>query len=434
MGDWHRTAYSTDINPKLDGEEVTLFGWVQEIRDLGGIRFIILRDKNGLVQVTISRKTTKPILIKKAETLQREYVIGVRGTVKKIEKAPRGAEIIPTEIKILNNVQHPLPLDPTALAPADLDVRLNSRILDLRRPESQAIFRIKHRTVSAVHDFFVSNGYFEVHTPKIISSATEGGAALFPIAYYEKEAFLAQSPQLYKEQLTSAFEKVFEIGPIFRAEESHTTRHLSEVISIDMEEAFTNAEGVMKTLEEMIVYIFKIIIESCAEELTTLKRQIEVPKTPFAKYTYEDVLKELRKNKIAIKWGEDITTTTLKTLSELHRGFYFITEWPTQSKPFYIQPCENNPKVCEAFDLMHSWIEVSSGGTRVHSKNLLIKRIKEQGLEPQSFEYHIKAFEYGMPPHAGWAVGLDRLIMVITGKENIREVVLFPRDQFRLTP
>ncbi len=361
-------------------------------------------------------------------------MIGVRGTVKKIEKAPRGAEIIPTEIKILNNVQHPLPLDPTALAPADLDVRLNSRILDLRRPESQAIFRIKHRTVSAVHDFFVSNGYFEVHTPKIISSATEGGAALFPIAYYEKEAFLAQSPQLYKEQLTSAFEKVFEIGPIFRAEESHTTRHLSEVISIDMEEAFTNAEGVMKTLEEMIVYIFKIIIESCAEELTTLKRQIEVPKTPFAKYTYEDVLKELRKNKIAIKWGEDITTTTLKTLSELHRGFYFITEWPTQSKPFYIQPCENNPKVCEAFDLMHSWIEVSSGGTRVHSKNLLIKRIKEQGLEPQSFEYHIKAFEYGMPPHAGWAVGLDRLIMVITGKENIREVVLFPRDQFRLTP
>jgi len=376
----------------------------------------------------------KPIAMKKAQTLQREYVIGVRGIVKKMEKAPRGAEIIPSEIKILNMVQHPLPLDPTGLVPADLDVRLNLRVLDLRRPECQAIFRIKHTTVSAVHDFFVNNGYTEVHTPKIISSATEGGAALFPIAYYEKEAFLAQSPQLYKEQLTSAFEKVFEIGPIFRAEESHTTRHLSEVISIDMEEAFTTADGAMKTLENLIAHVFKIVKESCAEELKTLKQKIEIPKTPFEKYTYDDVLKELRKKKIAITWGEDISTTTLKTLGELHKGFYFITDWPTQSKPFYIKPRDDNPKICEAFDLMHSWIEVASGGTRVHSKNLLIKRIKEQGLEPRSFEYHIKAFEYGMPPHAGWAVGLDRLLMVITGKENIREVVLFPRDQFRLTP
>jgi len=434
LGDWHRTSYSSDITPELDGKKVTVFGWVQEIRDLGGIKFIVLRDKDGVIQVTMPRNKMNQETMKKADALQREFVIGVRGVVRKISKAPHGAEVIPDEIKILSMVQQPLPLDPTGRIPADLDVRLNLRILDLRRPECQALFRIRHVAVNAIREYLIKNRYIEIHTPKVIASATEGGATLFPIAYFEKEAFLVQSPQLYKEQLTSVFEKVFEIGPIFRAEESDTPRHLAEVTSVDMEEAFITADNVMKTLEDLTCSVIKAVKEKCPEELTRLKRKLEIPKTPFERYTYDEILRELRQEKIAITWGEDIPTTAFRTLGTLHKGFYFITDWPTQSKPFYIKPRDDNPKLCEAFDFMQGWIELASGGTRVHSKDLLIKRLKEQKLEPRSFEYHLKAFDYGMPPHAGFGLGLDRLLMAITGKENIREVVLFPRDRWRLTP
>ncbi len=434
LGNWRRTHLSSEISPKLDGKKVTVFGWVQEIRDLGGIRFVVLRDKEGIIQVTMPRNKINLKTMEKADTLQKEFVIGVKGSVKKISKAPHGAEIIPDEIKILNKVQHPMPMDPTGRVPADLDVRLNMRILDLRRPESQAIFHIRHFTLRAIREYFIENGYIEVNTPKMIASATEGGASLFPIAYYEREAFLAQSPQLYKEQLTSVFEKVFEIGPIFRAEESDTPRHLAEVTSVDMEAAFTTAEEAMKVAEELTCHVLKTVKEKCAEGLKILKRKLDVPKTPFERYTYDEILKELRNANIAVKWGEDIPTPALRTLGELHKGFYFITDWPTEAKPFYIKPRDDNPKLCEAFDFMKGWIEIASGGTRVHSKDLLISRLKAQKLEPRSFEYHLKVFDYGMPPHAGWGLGLDRLLMVITGKENIREVVLFPRDRWRLTP
>lgn len=434
LGDWRRTSYSSDITPKLDGKKVTVFGWVQEIRDLGGIKFIVLRDKDGVIQVTMPCNKMSQETMKKADALQKEFVIGVRGVVRKISKAPHGAEVIPSEIKILSMVQQPLPLDPTGRIPADLDVRLNLRILDLRRPECQALFRIRHVAVNAIREYLIKNRYIEIHTPKVIASATEGGATLFPIAYFEKEAFLVQSPQLYKEQLTSVFEKVFEIGPIFRAEESDTPRHLAEVTSVDMEEAFITADDAMKTLEGLSCSVIKAVKEKCPEELTRLKRKLELPKTPFERYTYDEILRELRQEKIAITWGEDMPTTAFRTLGTLHKGFYFITDWPTQSKPFYIKPREDDPKVCEAFDFMYGWIELASGGTRIHSKDLLIKRLKEQKLEPRSFEYHLKAFDYGMPPHAGFGLGLDRLLMAITGKENIREVVLFPRDRWRLTP
>ncbi len=434
LGGWRRTHYSVDIKPELDGVEVIVLGWIQDIRDLGGIRFVVLQDKEGVVQVTIPRDEVNKVVMEKADSLQSQYSIGVRGTVKEMKKAPGGAEIIPSEIRILGIAKHPLPLDITGRTPAKIDVRLDARVLDLCRDENRAIFRIQHVVLEAIRNFLSKQGFTEVHTPRTIASATEGGAALFPVAYFGREAFLAQSPQLYKEQLIIDFEKVFEIGTFFRAEESHTRRHLSEFVSIDIEEAFATADNVIGVIEKLIQRVCKVVKESCQKELKTLRHKIDVPKTPFKRFTYDEIVKELMEQGVSVPWGDDIPTPAFRTLGKLHPYFYFIIDWPTKSKPFYIKPQEDNPKICDAFDLMWRWIELASGGSRVDSKDLLIKRLTDQGLQPESFKYHLQVFDYGMPPHAGWAAGLERLMMMLTGKHNIREVTLFPRDRFRLTP
>ena len=257
LGDWRRTHYSIEITPELDGSEVIVLGWVQDIRDLGGIYFLILQDREGTVQVTIPRKKVKMQIIEKAEAIQRQYSIGVKGIVKRTKITPRKVEIIPKEIRILGVAQHPLPLDVTGRTPAKIDVRLDARALDLCQQENRAVFKIQHVTLRALRDFLSEKGFIEVHTPRIIATATEGGAALFPVTYFENQAFLAQSPQLYKEELVLGFEKVFEIGPFFRAEESHTRRHISEFISIDIEQAFATAEDVMQVLEQLIHHVCK---------------------------------------------------------------------------------------------------------------------------------------------------------------------------------
>lgn len=434
MGDWRRTHYSTDVKPDLDGKEVIVLGWVQDIRDLGGIRFVILQDKEGTIQITIPRSKIGKEVARKADSLQRQYSIGVKGTVKKTKQTPRGVEIVPSEIRILGIAQYPLPLDVTGRTPAKIDVRLDARVLDLCQDRNRAVFKIQHIALAAIREFLSEQGFTEVHTPRIIASATEGGAALFHVDYFEHKAFLAQSPQLYKEQLVVAFDRVFEIGSFFRAEESHTRRHLSEFVSIDIEQGFATADDVMRVLEETVHHVCEAVKKHCQRELKILKHKIEVPETPFKRFTYDEIIEKLKKEGTEISWGEDIHTQAFRTLGKLHPYFYYITDWPTKSKPFYIKPRDDNPELSEAFDLMWRWIELASGGTRVHLKDLLIKRLKEQGLNPESFRYHLRAFDYGMPPHAGWAAGLERVMMMLTGKQNIREVVLFPRDRFRLTP
>ncbi|MEM3736988.1 MAG: aspartate--tRNA(Asn) ligase [Candidatus Bathyarchaeia archaeon] len=433
LGNWRRTHFSRELTPEMDGQTVILFGWVRDIRDLGGIKFIILGDREGTTQLTI--KSTDAKLAEKVGSIKKEYVIGVKGVVRRNARSPRGFEIMPDEIRILNIAQHPLPLDPTGRIPADIDVRLDARILDLRRPSSHAIFKVFHHTTQAIREFLLKEGFLEVHTPKIIATATEGGAALFPIIYFEREAFLAQSPQLYKEQLTAALEKVFEIAPYFRAEESHTTRHISEFTSVDIEMSFSTIDDVTNLLERMIVHVVGAVKDACKEELAILNHEIKPPSTPIRRYTYDEILEELRRKDIVIPWGEDIPTPALRAVGENHPDeFYFIVDWPTKSKAFYIKPREDRPEISEGFDLMYSWVEVASGGSRIHDKDLLIQRMREQQLNPESFEYHLKVFDAGMPPHAGWGLGLNRLVMVLTGKDNIRECVLFPRDRFRLTP
>ena len=434
IGDWVRTGYSANVTPDIDGEEVTLFGWVQEIRDLGGIRFIILQDREGTIQVTILRKKSAPEVLSKSDALQKRFSIGVKGIVKKTTMTPRGIEVIPKEIKILSTATAQLPLDITGKTPANIESRLDARALDLCNERSIAAFKIQHQALEAIRSFLFGKGFLEVHTPRIIASATEGGANLFAVDYFGEKAFLAQSPQLYKEQLVMSLEKVFEVGPFFRAEESHTRRHLSEFISVDVEQAFADANDVMRLLEQVMQHTCKTVKEKCTEELATLKHKIAVPKLPFKRLTYDEVLNALKKEDIAISWGEDIPTEALRALGKLYPHFYFITDWPTRSKTFYIKPRENKPELCEGFDLMWQWMELVSGGTRIADKNLLIDRLKEKELNPATFKYHLQAFDYGMPPHAGWAIGLERLTMMLTGRRNIREVTFYPRDRLRLTP
>ena len=433
IGDWRRTHFSADVKPENDGEEITLFGWVQEIRDLGAIRFIILQDREGTIQLTILRKKAGNEVVSKVDVLQKRYSIGVKGIVKKTQMTPRGIEVLPKEVRIFNTAES-LPIDICGKTPANIEVCLDARALDLCLEKNIAVFKIQHEAVDAIRHFLFQRGFIEVHTPRIIASATEGGAELFQLDYFGRKAYLAQSPQLYKEELVMSLEKVFEIGPFFRAEESHTRHHLSEFVSIDIEQAFASAEDVMQILEQLMHHVCTAVVEKCKRELQTLKHAVKVPEVPFKRLTYSQILEELRDAGTAIPWGEDVSTPAFRALGKLHPYFFFIVDWPTESKAFYIKPRDDKPEICEGFDLMWRWLELVSGGTRIASKELLMKRLKEKGLNPETFKHHLAAFDYGMPPHAGWAIGLERLTMMLTGRKNIREVTLYPRDKFRLAP
>ena len=434
IGDWIRTHYTNNVTPELDGKEVTLFGWVQDIRDLGGIRFIIMQDREGTIQLTIPKKRLPPEVVAKTDLLQKRFAFGVKGNVKKTNMTPRGIEIIPSNIKVFSTATEQLPIDITGKTPANIEARLDARPLDLTQEKSLSPFKIQHTALEAIRSFLFQKGFLEVHTPRIIASATEGGAELFSVDYFGQKAYLAQSPQLYKEELTLSFEKVFEVGPFFRAEESHTRRHLSEFTSVDIEEAFANAQDVMGLLEQVIHHACTVVKENCSSELKVLDYNFKVPTVPFKRLTYTQVLEDLKAQGVTIPWGEDIPTEAFRTLGKLYPYFYFITDWPTHAKAFYIKPREDKPELCEGFDLMFHYIELVSGGTRISNKDQLIQRLQEKGLNPESFKCHLQAYDYGMPPHAGWAIGLERFTMILTGKKNIREVTLYPRDRVRLTP
>lgn len=434
LEDWRRTHSAAKIKPEMEGSEAIVMGWVEDVRDLGGIKFFILQDSEGKIQITAPEKKVDKKILKKIDSLNKESAVAVKGEITKADQAPRGVEIIPNQIRELSPAKPPLPLDPTGRVKADLETRLDARLLDLRRPKPSAIFKIKHWTTQEIRNELVSRGFIEVNTPKIVGSATETGASLFPISYFEKEAFLSQSPQLFKEILTGSFDKVFEIGPIFRAEEHDTRYHLNEVMSADIEMAFAEKEDVMGILEEIIVKIFKSVNEKRRRELETLEHELEIPEKPLPRITYEKAIEKLQDAGEEISWGKDFSIPEQRKLGNIIEGPYFVTDWPTEMKPFYIKPDKENSEICHAFDLLCNEIELASGGTRIHEKDLLIKRLKDSDLSPRQFEYHLKNFDWGLPPHSGWGLGIERLVMILTGAKNIRECVLFPRDRKRLRP
>lgn len=417
-------------------DEVVIMGWVASIRDHGNIQFIILRDMYGEIQITVKSSECSDSLFQLAKEVKEHSSIGVRGKARPQEKAPNGAEIVPTEIRIFSIARKAAPfLVQSRTSTVGIDTRLDLRAVDLRRTYLGSIFRIRQTVLNSVRAFLSAEKFIEVNTPKMIATATEGGAALFPIFYYDREAFLAQSPQLYKEQLTMAFESVFEIGPIFRAEPSRTNRHLSEAISIDVERAFVDYNDIMSLLERMILKILDALKERNQDDLKYLQLQLPSTGMPFSKYSYSDIIDKLQESGERIQWGDDISPQIMKSLKhEYLDDFYFIVDWPTSTKPFYIKPSTEDSRICESFDLMYGVLEVSSGSTRINHKDQLIERMSKQGLKPEAFDYHLRVFDYGVPPHAGFGLGLERLMMALTKVENIRDVTLYPRDIDRLAP
>ena len=433
---WRRTHYSKEIDPSVGDGEVVIMGWVASIRDHGNIQFIILRDMYGEIQITVKKSECSDSLFELAKDVKEHSSIGVRGKVRPQEKVPNGAEIVPIEIRLFSIAKKAAPfLVQSRTSTVGIDTRLDLRAVDLRRNYLGSIFHIRQTVLNSVRAFLSEQKFIEVNTPKMIATATEGGAALFPIFYYDREAFLAQSPQLYKEQLTMAFESVFEIGPIFRAEPSRTNRHLSEAISIDVERAFVDYNDVMSLLEQMILKIVDTIKEKNQDDLGYLQLQLPSMYLPFSKYTYSDIIGRLQEAGERIQWGDDISPQIMKSIQHEHlNDFYFIIDWPTSTKPFYIKPSAADNRICESFDLMCGGLEVSSGSTRINHKDQLVERMTKQGLKHEAFDYHLRVFDYGVPPHAGFGLGLERLIMALTKVENIRDVTLYPRDIDRLAP
>jgi len=437
LGNWRRTHYSKEITPSIGvDDEVVIMGWIASKRDHGNIQFIVLRDMYGETQVTIKKRECSDSLFQLSKEIKEHSSIGVRGKVKPQEKIQNGVEILPTEIRVFSVARKAAPfLVQSRTSTVGIDTRLDLRAVDLRRNYLRSIFRIRQTVLSSVREFLLAQKFNEVNTPKMIATATEGGAALFPIFYYDREAFLAQSPQLYKEQLTLAFENVFEIGPIFRAEPSRTNRHLSEAISIDVECAFIDYNDVMYLLEGMISKIVDTIKEKNQGDLEYLQLKLPAMNVPFSRYRYSCIVDKLQEAGERIQWGDDLSPQVMKSIKNEHfDDFYFIIDWPTSIKPFYIKPKTEDSTMCESFDLMCGGLEVSSGSTRINHKDQLVKRMAKQGLKPEAFDSHLRVFDYGVPPHAGFGVGLERLMMALTKVENIRDATLYPRDIDRLKP
>ncbi|MEM2740441.1 MAG: aspartate--tRNA(Asn) ligase [Candidatus Bathyarchaeia archaeon] len=426
-----RSHYSVELSKLPEGSRVSIAGYVVSVRLHGGVIFFVVYD-GGYVQCVTHVDEVDEHLWERMLEVREYFYISVSGRLSYSEKAPSGVEVVMDDIEIIAKPTKKPPFHPYSRRLPSFDKRLDMRAVDLRRPQLHALFKIRHEVLQAMRRFLVARGFLEVNTPKIIASATEGGAALFPLFYYDREAFLAQSPQLYKEQLSAAFDRVFEIAPIFRAEEFKTDRHLSETLSLDVEMAFTDYRVVMNLLEDLIAYIVNSVRRCCAVQLEFLDLDIPKVRKPFKRIPYSRILSKLRELGLNVEWGEDLPTIALRKLTELYREPYFIVDWPRRLKPFYIKSKRGG--VTESFDLVWSHIELASGGSRVNSKRALIRRIRMQGLNPASFEYHLKVFDYGMPPHAGFGLGVDRLIMALTNRDDIREVVFYPRDPSRLTP
>ena len=421
-------TFVKDLNK---GKEVLLKGWVFEQRILSKMAFILLRDISGMVQCVVKDEK----LLKKISELTLESVVEIKGKIKsadiKAEFARKDIEVEVSDINLISKAEK-LPIHVNEkTTTTELQHRLDYRFLDFHKPKIQAIFKIQNVIENSFREFFYKKDFIEMQPPCIISSASEGGTELFEVKYFEKKAFLAQSPQLYKQMLACSMEKTFMITPVWRAEKHNTTRHINEIRQMDIECAFMNQMEVMKELGEVIKFIVEKILEECKDELEILGiKNLKIPKGVYL--SYEEAIK-----KADGKIGEDFTPEQEKKLCNLYPdSVVFTYSWPSSLKPFYIMPKDENKnaKITEGFDALYGGMEISSGGQRIHLPELLIERLKAKKLNPVNFEFYINSFRYGAPPHAGWSIGLERLTQIICGLDNIKEATMFPRDRERLTP
>ena len=424
-----KTHDISELNQELIGKEVVLGGWIEDLRKLGKMSFITLRDISGISQVIVKGELNENL-----GEINRQSAVRIKGIVQETKARDFEFEIKAEEIEVLAKAIHPLPVDPIGRLESNIDTRLNHRALDMRNQKTASIFKLRHYVLQILRKTLSEKKFIEITTPKIIGSASEGGADLFSLEYFGKTAYLAQSPQLYKEQMTIGLERVFEISNFYRAENSHTGRHLTEFTSIDIEAAFMDYEDVMDVLEALVIAVYKFTSENCKKEQESIGHTIEIPTAPFERITYSQCVEELKKAGEEIEFGDDLLDSHLRIIGKNHPGFYFLTDWPMKLKPFYIREKDEDATLSRSFDLQYGYLELSSGGTRLHDAELLKARLTEQGLDPAQFADHLKTYDWGMPPHSGWGMGLDRLMTTLIGIDNVREVVLYPRDPDRFSP
>lgn len=435
-----KRSYINEV--KSTSKNVLLQAWVQRIRLFGNLAFIILRDSTGLIQC-VARKKDLPYFID-IKKLTPESVIEIQGTVKRNKEAKKGYEVIVKKYKILSKAIDVLPIqvqETDKKIKTDLSKRLDERCLDLRKQKNQAIFKIQKTIINGMQEFFLKNNFTQIFTPSLMGVPSESGAEAFEVKYFKKKTFLRQDPQLHR-QLTIAggFERIFEIGPSWRAEKSHTTKHICEHRTCAAEIAFIKDEtDTMKLEQDMVVYIIKKVIKECKPELKLLNIKLKIPKTPFPELRFPKIYEIVRKMGGKVKEGEDLSAENEKLLwnyvkKKYKAEFYFINRFPFKIKPFYVMKVDNDPKHARSVDLFFKGTEMSSGGQREHREINLLKNAKEKGLNPQKLEWFIKHFHYGVPPHGGFSIGIERLTQVLLNLDNIREATLFPRDTERILP
>jgi len=425
-----KRVYIEDLNV---GKEVLIQGWVYEIRSLAKLGFLLIRDKTGLVQCIIKDN----LILNQLSNLSLESVVEIKGKTKKAnvkaEFARSDVEIEVINLEVLNKAEDlPIHVNEKTVT-STLPKRLDYRSLDVRKPKIQAIFKIQSTIINAFREYFYKKDFMEIQPPAIIGTSTEGGTDLFEIKYFEKKAYLAQSPQLYKQLMAISLEKVFSTCAIWRAEKHDTSKHINEIRQMDIEVAFENDLQVMKHLEEAVQFIAEKVLKENKKELELLGVKLKIPKAKYL--TYVQAIEILNKHKFKMKIGDDFEPEAEKKLCELFPDtIVFTYEWPLNMKPFYIWPKDKKKNISAGFDAVYGGVEISSGGQRVHVPDILIQQLKDKKLKPEDFKWYVDAFRYGAPTHSGWSIGLERLTYAMLGLNNIREATLFPRDRRRLTP
>jgi nondiscriminating aspartyl-tRNA synthetase len=421
--DLKKRTYTSKAKGK---KSVLLAGWVKDIRSFGKLRFIILRDKTGTAQITIFKEKSEK-LFSETDGITKESVIAVEGEVKKNPKAPNGFEVIPKSIEIISLADSPVPIDISGKIESSIDKRIDWRFIDMRMTDEKSkmsgidIFSLQSDLIKNLCDFMYSRGFTRIFTSKIVDAPTEGGADFFKIEYFDKDGYLAQSPQFYKESvLASGVDRVFEISQVYRAEPHFTTRHLCEYASFDLEMAFIDGmEDVMKMQEDLLRYAFKQMKFSFPKKIPSI--------------TFKDAVEMLKKKGIAEE--NDLTPEGERFLCEWSKKkydseFIFVTGFPWKAKPFYVM---KDGEYSKSFDLLYKGIEITTGGQREHRYKQRVKNCEEKDLRPDDFD-HLRFFRYGMPPHGGLGMGIERLTQMMLNLNNIRESTLLPRDPLRLTP
>ena len=428
-----KISLSSESNHESN-DEVTVMGWIHRIRKLKSVTFLILRDRSGLLQCILTPEQTEQ------HNLTLESVVQLQGRCVPSKNDYGQIELIARSVKILSQAMPELPIQINgASLEIQLDTQLEHRVLALRHPKEQAIFKIQAAIGDAFRSFLKEQDFTEIHTPKLVKEGAEGGANVFKLDYFGETAYLAQSPQFYKQMMVIAgMERVFEVGSVFRAEAHSTNRHLNEYVSLDLEMGFIEHEDELMSLEtDLLKYIFQELSKNYEKELKLLEAALPDVPSDIPKLKLEEAIVILKTQYGKTELEGDLDPEGEKLISnhifkETGSDFLFLTHYPQRKRPMYTMPC--GEEETHSFDLIFRGVEITTGGRRIHDYQTLVSSMQRKGLDPEMYKSYLEAFKYGAPPHGGLAIGLERLTALLLGFSNIRRTSLFPRDGQRLMP